>query len=254
MSYTVKDVARLSGVSVRTLHFYDEIGLLKPAHVGDNGYRYYEQAELLRLQQILFYRELGMPLTEIQQVMTDPDFDQLDALRRHREQLSAQVGRMQALIDTLDRTIDHLQGERDMSADALYQGFAPAKQAEYEQEMIDRYGDEARQNIAESKRRMKGWTKADFEAFKAEIDELHRAFTAAITAGKAPDSLAVQDLTQRHYAWVSRSWTPNREAYIGLGQMYNDHLDFRKLYDGFHPGLAAFLAEAMRVYAETRLD
>jgi DNA-binding transcriptional MerR regulator len=253
MSYTVRDVARLSGVSVRTLHFYDEIGLLKPAFVGDNGYRYYEQGELLRLQQILFYRELGMPLNDIQAIITRPDFDQLAALHRHREQLTAQMGRMHALIDTLDRTIDHLQGERDVTADELYQGFAPARQADYEREIVERYGESAQRHIDESKQQMKGWTKADYAAVKQEIDRLHEAFTAAIAAGRPSDSPDVQALVHQHYQWVSRFWTPDRDAYIGLGQMYTDHPDFRKMYDSHHPQLAAYLAEAMRLYAETRL-
>src|ERR1700730_16596985 len=138
--YTVKQVAKLSGVSVRALHHYDEIGLLKPAHVGANGYRYYGRDELLRLQQILFHRELGFPLDEIRQVLNAPEFDRVAALRAHRERLMGEVRRYRRLLRTLDATLAALEGDSDMDDKAMYRGFSPEKQAEYEAWLVSRLG------------------------------------------------------------------------------------------------------------------
>src|SRR4051795_6540146 len=107
MAYTVKQVAAMSGVSVRTLHFYDEAGLLKPAYYGANGYRFYEEPQLLMLQQILFYRELGFELKQIKQTLGRADFEQLAALQSHREVLETNLARTRTLIETVDKTLGH---------------------------------------------------------------------------------------------------------------------------------------------------
>ncbi len=248
--YTVSAMARVSGVSVRTLHHYDEIGLLKPAHLGANGYRYYGREELLRLQQILFHRELGLALEAIRKVLDDPGFDRLAALRAHRGRLEAESDRFGRLIATIDRTIGELNGERTMSDKDLYQGFSPEKQAQWEREIADTYGEHGREKIAESKRNFARMSKEDVAAQKAENDAINLAFAAAMAAGAAPESERVQTLTARHYAWVCQAWKPNRAAYIGLGEMYVSHPEFHATYDAVRPGLAEYLARAMRVYAE----
>src|SRR5688572_4968805 len=126
MAYTVKQVATMSGVSVRTLHFYDEAGLLKPAYHGDNGYRYYEEPQLLTLQQILFYRELGFELKRIREVLGREDFEKIAALESHRKVLQKSLTRTHELIETIDRTIDHLKGARSMKVEELFAGFSVA--------------------------------------------------------------------------------------------------------------------------------
>ena len=126
MAYTVKQVAALSGVSVRTLHFYDETDLLKPAHTGANGYRYYEEPQLLTLQQILFYRELGFELRQIRQLLGRPDFQRVDALRSHREALEERLARTRRLLETIDHTIDHLEGRLPMKGEQIFAGFTVA--------------------------------------------------------------------------------------------------------------------------------
>ena len=126
MAYTVRQVAEMSGVSVRTLHFYDETGLLEPAYTGANGYRYYEEPQLLSLQQILFFRELGFALREIRALLARPDFQRLDALRSHREALEARLARTRRLLETIDRTIDHLNGRKPMRDDQIFAGFTVA--------------------------------------------------------------------------------------------------------------------------------
>ena len=126
MAYTVKQVAALSGVSVRTLHFYDETGLLAPAYTGANGYRYYEEPQLLSLQHILFYRELGFELQAIRELLARPDFHRLEALRSHREAMEARLARTRRLLETIDRTIDHLHGRTPMNDEQIFAGFTVA--------------------------------------------------------------------------------------------------------------------------------
>jgi MerR family transcriptional regulator, thiopeptide resistance regulator len=253
--YTVKQVAKLSGVSVRTLHHYDELGLLKPASVGANGYRYYGRDELLRLQQILFHRELGLSLAEIGQVMDAPDFDRHRALRAHRDKLAADVKRYRRLMQTIDQTLAALEGERQMDDKDLYAGFAPEKQAEYEAWLVDRHGEPMKDRIEQSKARMKGWSGADFASFKADGEATERAFAKALTEGLPADSDAAQALAARWAGWIEKAWgrKPTRESFIGLGRMYGEHPDFQARFEALAPGLTEYLAEAMRVYAERKL-
>jgi DNA-binding transcriptional MerR regulator len=126
MAHTVKQVAAMSGVSVRTLHFYDETGVLKPAYTGANGYRYYEERELLTLQQILFYRELGFELRQIRQLLIRPDFQRADALRSHRAALEERLARTRRLLETVDHTIEHLEGKKPMTDEQIFAGFTVA--------------------------------------------------------------------------------------------------------------------------------
>lgn len=124
MSYTVKQVAGMSGVSVRTLHFYDETGLLKPARCGANGYRFYEEPQLLKLQQILFYRELGFALKQIKKVLGRRDFEKIAALESHRKVLLKNLTRTRSLVETIDKTIKHLKGTEKMKSEELFKGFS----------------------------------------------------------------------------------------------------------------------------------
>src|SRR6266436_3831407 len=126
MAYTVKQVAAMSGVSVRTLHFYDETGLLKPAYYGANGYRFYEEPQLLTLQQILFYRELGFELKQIQRILGRADFEKIAALQSHRKVLEKDLVRTRSLIETIDKTIQHLQGTKNMKTNEMFAGFSVA--------------------------------------------------------------------------------------------------------------------------------
>ncbi len=248
--YTVSQMAQVSGVSVRALHHYDEIGLLRPAHLGANGYRYYGRSELLRLQQILFHRELGFGLEEIRALLDDPKFDRVAALAAHRGRLASEADRFGQLIATIDRTIAQLNGEQAMADKDLYQGFSAQKQAQFEREIVDKFGERGREKIEESKRNFAAMSKEDVAAQKAENDAINLAFAAAMAAGAAPESERAQALAARHYAWVCKAWKPNRAAYIGMGEMYVSHPEFRAGYDAVRPGLAEYLAAAMRVYAE----
>ena len=163
---TVNEVAKLSGVSVRALHHYDEIGLLKPAFLGENGYRYYAGEELLRLQQILIHRELGIPLGEIAAILDAPGFDRLKALEAQRERLAAEARRYAQLVRTIDRTIASLNGASAMRNADLYKGISPQKQAEYEAWLIERYGGDLPERIAVSRKKYEALTEAANEAVR----------------------------------------------------------------------------------------
>lgn len=251
--YTVKQVARLSGVTVRTLHFYDEIGLLKPAYYGENGYRYYEKAELETLQQVMFYRELNVPLEQIKAILARPGFDRVTALKAHRERLAGEVDRYRRLLQTIDATIAGLNGDDAMASEQMFQGFSPEKQKQYERDLVDTYGEGMQAKIDDSKRRIKGWTKADWDASSKTWNDFLAALGALARDGKPADSAEVQALIPTHRQWLEAYWTPVRESYIGLGQLYAGHPDFRAQFDAVHQGLADFCAEAMRVYAENEL-
>jgi DNA-binding transcriptional MerR regulator len=253
MAYTVKNLAKLSGVSVRTLHFYDEIGLLKPAYYGDNNYRYYEEEQLLMLQQILFFREIGFPLTDIQRILSSNDFDKIEALESHKIILEKDLERAQMLIKTIDKTISHLKGKLIMSDIEMYDGFDLNKQQEYEQYLIAN-GTLTQKEIDLSWENAKGWKQENWLEFKQEADELNKMLVAAIHANLKPSSSEVQTLIYRHHAWVKYFWTPTKESYIGLSQMYLDHPDFKDFYNTYHPNLANYLVAAMRIFAENHLS
>ncbi len=251
MAYTVKKLAEISGVSVRTLHFYDEVGLLNPAYVGDNGYRFYEEEQLLMLQQILFFKELGFPLNEIQSIVTSNDFDKIETLKAHRVVLEQKIQQTRQLTETIDKTIAKLNGEGSMSDKEMYLGFDKAKQGEYEEYIARHYGKEV---VDASKKRTRNWTKSDYEKVRQEYDSIHLALTEALKKHEKPSSNGAQDIIRQHFQLVSKFWTPTAESYAGLGRMYLDHEDFRKMYDGYHPKLAQYLVDAMNVFAANELD
>src|SRR5262249_29185465 len=141
MAYTVKQVSRMSGVSVRTLHFYDELGLLKPAYLGKNGYRFYEEPQLLTLQQILFYRELGVELKRIKNILGRTHSEKVAALRSHRKVLLKKLDNTRELIGTIDKTIEHLKGKRKMKSQEMFVGFTPEQQARHEKYLVERFGE-----------------------------------------------------------------------------------------------------------------
>ncbi len=252
MAYTVNKLAKLSGVSVRTLHFYDEIGLLKPAYYGENNYRYYEEAQLLMLQQILFYRGLGFQLSDIQRIISSPDFDKVAALQSHRKILEKNLDQTKILIETVDKTIAHLRGKEPMKLEDIFHGFNAEKQKLYENFLVD--SGVSQDVINKSKDKIKNWTKEQWMENKREGDKIHLDLVSAINNHLDPSSPEVQKLIKKHYQMTTIFWTPTREGYIGLSQFYCSHPDFVKFYDGIHPKLLKFLVEAMKIFAEHNLS
>ena len=252
--YTVKQMAKLSGVSVRALHHYDAIGLLRPRAVGANGYRYYDRQDLLRLQQILFHRALETPLKDIQAALDDPAFDLAAALRTHRERLAAEAERYANLVDVVDRTLADLKGDETMEDKDMFVGFDPQKQARHEAELVERYGDAMAEKIAHAKEGMKRWGKGDWASFQQEAAAIEHDMAKALAEGLPADSDAVAAIMRRHWAWIGKSWNrePTPEAFAGLGHLYRDNPEFTARYEAIAPGLTEYLAEAMRVFAERR--
>ena len=173
----LRKLAKISGVSIRTLHWYDEVGLLKPAYYGSNGYRYYEEEQLLILQQILFFRELGFELKQIRRVLGRSDFDKMVALSSHRQVFKKNLEQTRKLIKTIDKTIEHLKGTKKMKEKEMFSGFSKEQQAEYEKQIIERFGDQGKAHIEECKQNAKKWSKADEEKFKNEFDEICKELT-----------------------------------------------------------------------------
>jgi DNA-binding transcriptional MerR regulator len=249
MAYTVTKLAKISGVSVRTLHWYDEVGLLKPAYYGANGYRYYEEEQLLILQQILFFRELGFELKLIQKVLERGDFDKMVALSSHRQVLQKNLERTKKLIKTIDKTIEHLKGRRKMNEEEIYYGFSKEQQAEYEKQLIERFGAKMEETIAESRQKVKNWSKADWEKSRQEFDAICRDLVKLMNL--KVDSQEVQAVIRRHYQWIKKFWTPNRESYAGHSQLVLS--DLSKAYETYHPKLPKFAAEAIQIFAKREL-
>lgn len=254
MAYKVKELAKISGISVRTLHYYDEIGLLKPAYISDKDYRYYEEKELLRLQQILFFRELSIPLSEIKKILSASDFNQLESLKSHRANLVQEINRKQNLINTIDKTIKYLGGKIDMEHQNLYYGFESPKQKEYEQYLVSE-GIVSESDLEASKKKVGTWSDKDKEKYKKECEEINCSLVNAIDTFLYPSDTKVQDLIQKHYNWVKKCWpyNPTKEKYIQLGEMYIENADFKSFFDNYHPRLAQFLSDSMKVFAERKL-
>lgn len=251
-AWTVKELARISGVSVRTLHHYDEIGLLKPAFVGENGYRRYRRPELLRLQQILVWRELDIPLREIAALLDSPGFDLPAALREQRGRLAEKAGRYALLLATIDRTIADLEGERTMEASDLYAGtVAPEKQAEYEQWLRRRFGAGIEPHLQHARKRVDAMTADERRVWMAELADIEGALAEAMRRGLPPDLPALDAPLARHFAWTTSQWAtqPPRGAYGQLGEMYRQHPDFVARYEAIAPGFTGWLAAAMAAWA-----
>lgn len=249
---TVRQLAAISGVTVRTLHHYDEIGLLKPASVGANGYRYYGRRELLRLQRVLFHRELGVPLSSIAELLDLEEKDPVAALLQHRARLTAERERYRILIETIDRTIADMKGETTMSSADLYKGFSPETQAGYEAWLIERYGEPMRAGIEHSRKSYARMSPAERASLGQELQEVEQALADGLRAGVDPASEAIDPLIARHRTWVASMWGRpcSAEAYAGLADLYLAHPDFVARYERIEQGFAAYLASAMKLHAE----
>jgi DNA-binding transcriptional MerR regulator len=243
--FTVKQLSKMAGVTPRTLHHYDDIGLFKPTRVGDNGYRYYGEEALLRLQQILFYRELDIPLDDIKKIMGRRDFDVLGALYSHKEALNKQAERISRLIQTVDNTINHLKGNIIMSGKGLFEGFSEAQQEEYALEAEQLYDPET---VRESNRKWKAYSAAKKEAIMSEGKAVYLDMIAAMPRGAgAPEVQAIVERWRKHMDYF---WTPNLEQLLALANGYNDDPRFKANFDKMHPNLAEFMREAVKVYVE----
>lgn len=240
MAYTVKKLANLAGVSVRTLHYYDRIGLLKPAFLTASGYRQYREEEILKLQQILFFKELGFGLAEIKSIITSPNFDLLGALQDHRRLLDGKLKRTRQLMTTIDRTIQKLEGEREMEIREYYEGFSEEKIERYRNEVKERWG---AKTLQESEARLLKMGKDKFFGLQEEGSTIFQSI--ARDMDKGPGSPEIQALIERWRQWLEHFHHYSDEAVLGLGQMYSIHPEFMAFFEKIRPGLASFLARAV---------
>lgn len=245
MKYTVKQLADLAGVSRRTLHHYDEIELLKPSMQGSNKYRYYNDEAALRLQQILFYRELGLRLNEIRELLEQPEFDVLRALQSHKFALQKRVERLERLIGTVDKTINHLNGGIEMKSEEIFAGFSEEQQEEYAEEARQRWDPEL---VNQSMKRWKNYSQEKQQKIMAEGRDIYQDIFDHM--GQGHESAVVQDLVAQWHQNMRYFYEPTIPMLRGLGQMYVDSPDFRANFEKFSPEYPEFLCEAIQFYCE----
>ena len=249
MAYTVKKISELSGVTVRTLHFYEEAGLLKPAYYGSNGYRYYEENELLQLQQILFFKELGFSIKQIGKVLGRSDFDQLAALYSHRKALNQERGKIGKLIKTIDGTINHLKGNKKMKDREFFNGFGLLTKGKGHETYF------AAEELVLNSLKQPGREvdEAQREQIAKTGNEIYGKVADCMEKGLLPTSDQVQRLIKKHHTFTEQFNDATKEVYVALTELYEEHPEFRKQLDPIHPKLASFLAIAMKAFAEREL-
>ncbi|MCK4901176.1 MAG: MerR family transcriptional regulator [Anaerolineales bacterium] len=245
MAYTIKDIADLAGVTTRTIRYYDEIGLLSPANTGENRYRYYDQDSLLRLQQILFFRELDVPLKEIELIMNRSNFDLLSALENHRSSLQSKMRRLEMLIDTLDQTIATVKGERTMSDREIFEGF---DESQYEDEVRERWGD-----TPQFTRSQKKWASYSGEQKEAIKDKGRRLTERMVTKDPdaSPNDPDVQAAVGEYYAYLNEYfYTCDVKFLRGLADMWVEDPRFSRNYENIREGGTEFVRDAVYIFCD----
>lgn len=246
MEYTVGALASLAGVSTRTLRYYDKLGLLKPETINESGYRLYGEAQVDRLQQILFYRELDVELDTIKRILDAPSFEQGEALEAHLFALSERRDRLNALIETVKKTMAARKGEITMTDNQKFEAFKQnmidENERKYGAEVRARYGDKA---ADESNAKISAMTKEQYEDTEALRKAVNEAIREAFASGDPEGELA-QKACAMHKEWLMRYWSEySPEAHMGVAQMYVDDPRFAAYYDAIAPGCAQFLRDAI---------
>jgi len=247
MTYSIKQLADLAGVTTRTLRYYDEFGLLKPSKIKNNCYRQYDHECLLQLQQILFYRELDVSLKDIQLIMKHPNIKTIDALQDHRILLSSKASRLLKLVETIDTTIATLQGETEMKDQDYFAGFDETK---YEDEAKERWGHNAQ--YAESQKKWKRYSKDQKEAIKAEGGEITlRMVTKESNA--SPDDPSVQEAVGDYYDYVNKYFYTCDVSFLhNLADMWVEDPLFAVNYESIREGGAEFVKRAVHIYCDNK--
>jgi len=247
--YSVKQLSHLAGVSIRTLHHYDEIGLLNPAKRSEKGYRFYEREELFKLQQIMFYKTLGYSLGEIKSILHDENFDLITALQSHREVLRKRQAHLDKLMVTIDKTISELKNKEGMITDKeMYEGFDPREVEAIKTETADRWPDEA----VETENRIKSMSKAAWKETKQEAEEINLWLSNLMH--KPVTDLEVQKVIKLHFQHLHRFYDVSEERYRGLADMYVQDDRFKAHYDKVKLGLAEFLSQGMKQFCDNGME
>ncbi len=249
MEYTVQKLARLAGISTRTLRYYDEIGILKPARINSSGYRIYGQAEVDKLQQIMFYRELGFELQTVKDILNAPAFNNAAALADHHEKLLMRKQQLELLIANVEKTMAMTKGRCIMSDKEKFEGFKQKliddNESKYGQEIRQKYGDKA---VQASYQKVKNMTPEQYAASEKLTENLNETIRLAYADGDPGGQLAMQ-ACELHKQWLMQYWQDySKEAHLGLAQMYVDDERFTAYYDKIVPGCAVFLRDAMKIY------
>jgi DNA-binding transcriptional MerR regulator len=249
MEYTVQKLGSLAGISTRTLRYYDEIGILKPARKNSAGYRIYGRSEVDKLQQILFYRELGLDLESIKQLVNDPAFDGVEALKKHRQQLLEKRRQLDLLINNVEKTISAAEGKSQMADKEKFEGFKQKlvedNEKQYGEEVREKYGNDA---VDRSNAKIMNMSEAQYEEFSRLGHTLMATLAEACETGDPASGIA-QKTADLHKQWLSFTWsTYSKEAHAGLAQLYVDDERFAAYYNKVHPRAAEFLRDAILIY------
>jgi DNA-binding transcriptional MerR regulator len=249
MEYTVQKLGLLAGVSTRTLRYYDEIGILKPARINSSGYRIYGQTEVDKLQQILFYKELGLHLDKIKEIVNSPSFNAAKALSEHREQLLDKRVQLDRLIANVEKTINFNEGRIMMTDKEKFEGFKQKmvedNENKYGKEIREKYGDDT---VNKSNQKVLNMTQSEHDEVTKLSEDLHTTLAEAFKTGDPAGELA-QKAADLHKQWLIYYWSEySKEAHAGLAQMYVDDERFTAYYDKEQPGTAEFLRDAIYIY------
>lgn len=249
MAYTVSQLAEISGVSNRTLRYYDQIGLLKPTRINESGYRIYEQEEVDLLQQIVFFRELDVSLDEIKKIIQQPTFNRIKALENHYHNLKQQRERLDKIIQTVEKTIANSKGEITMKDKEKFEGFKEKaiqeNEEQYGREIRTQYGDGV---IDQSNKKFRNITQEDYNIWKNLEKEIIDLLPEAYQTGNPASELA-QALAAKHKAWLMYTWPEySKEAHAGLAEMYVNDTTFTDYYDKYVEGGTQFLKDAILVF------
>jgi MerR family transcriptional regulator, thiopeptide resistance regulator len=241
-------IARLSGVTVRTLHHYDAIGLVVPEARTAAGYRRYGRAEVERLQEVLFFRELGFSLEQIKEIVERPNYHRAAALERHRALLARKAGHLQAMLDAVDAAIEAEKRGTKMTSEEMLEVFGDFDPSQYAEEVEQRWG--GTEAYRESARRTAAYRKADWEQIRRDGEEINAAFLALMAAGVPADSPQARAVAERHRAHISKwFYDCSVEIHRGLGQMYVADPRFTRNIDKAGPGLAQYMSAAIAANA-----
>ncbi len=246
---TVGAVARMAGISVRTLHHYDEIGLVVPGERGDNGYRRYGLQEVNRLQEVLFFRELGFPLDEIKQMVDNPGYSRISALLRQRRLVERKAERLLSMMDAIDHAVESQRQGIPMTPEETLEVFGDFDPAEHEEEARERWGETGA--FQQSAKRTASYTKQDWIQIESEANAINQAMLALMDAGVAPTSSEAMELAEAHRSHISKwFYECSTEIHAGLGAMYVSDPRFTANIDKAGDGLAQFMSEAITANAD----
>jgi DNA-binding transcriptional MerR regulator len=249
VSYSVGKVASMAGVTIKTLHHYDEIRLLSPRGRSQAGYRIYGESDLQRLQQILFYRELGLALDEIATILDDPRTDAVGHLRRQRRLLTERIERLHEMVAAIDNEMEAREMDIRLTPEERLEVFGDFEPENHKEEVERRWG--ITEAYRQSRRRAAGYTKEEWVRMKAEQEEVEKNLAAASESGAAPESEQAMDAAEAHRRHIDRwFYDCGYEIHRGLGEMYVSDDRFRAHYDDLSPGLSEFIRDAAYANSE----